>query len=388
MGCILADFDNEDFNGNDFFVNKFIRRFRKHFRDIIPLQIKERDTYKDSNDEGLYERYMALFGEYIDTDIIPEINCYLSIIDANVAEERFLNHISDVLGNPPDVFKNVEQYRNLLSYIVSVYKIKGTKEAYALFFAILGFDIEITEIEPGLSNPNYDSGRIYDAGSNLDLYDQDSCHPCSSYSIVFSYRGTGEVLLDANLLNLLRAAITFNEPINAVLDSLTLRLVIEDIMSIGIIEEIESEIVPLPYYDTALNYDEDHEHDYIPEVMALITHVIMKPIMLGDNLNLQADFSIANMPSSYQYDLNKSYVNVKLLESTQIVGEQIYNFKNPAPDMPYIETQVIESKPIPDTVDGLRLSGRIYLSNNTFYSFNETISLYQDKYINLYFNIQ
>ena len=225
----------------------------------LPDYFYDKDTYKHSNGKGLFERYLVLFGEYIDTDIYEPINNYLNIIDASICEGKFLNHLSDVLGNPPDVFKNEQQYRNLLSYIVSVYKIKGTIDAYELFFNILGFDIVLTEEVPNVADSSYDYLNEYDGETQ---YDIDSCIPCSYYDIRFSYIDNPGELLDLNTLKLLRQAVNFNQPINAKLKALTYILVLTDSMNISINEEdTEPTLIGevLAIFDTDSEYDEQLE---------------------------------------------------------------------------------------------------------------------------------
>jgi phage tail-like protein len=220
----------------------------------LPYYIIANDSYKDSEGKGLLERYLGVFSDYIDEDIYPQIKDYLNVIDASICDEKFLNHLSDVLGNPPDIFKNEQQYRNLLSYIVSVYKIKGTRDAYELFFSIIGFKIEIEEIQPDLETFIYDGEGLYD---NPIEYDNGRCQACSTYNIqFFPLLGDGSAL-NLNDIILLQAAIDFNEPINANLNTFTYILEVEDNMYITITDTDEL-IGTIPeLYDTGEIYDED-----------------------------------------------------------------------------------------------------------------------------------
>jgi hypothetical protein len=241
--------------------------FKEFFKNLLPEYFVDNDTYKDVNGEGLLKRYMALFGENIDNELSSEIENYLNIIDASIADERFLNHISDTLGNPPDVFNNVGQYRNLLSYIVSVYKIKGTKRAYELFFSILGFVVEIYEIPILQASSNYDNNGVYDNSIDIDLYDQNVCQPCSFYTIAFYYRNNPSQPVSLETFDLLRAAITFNEPINAKLRSFTLVVILEDEMSLFITEtEPITTLEPVNFYDTEREYDEELDEEVVDPI--------------------------------------------------------------------------------------------------------------------------
>jgi hypothetical protein len=228
--------------------------FKEFFRNLLPHYIVIEDSYKDSNDQGLFERYFVLFGENLDDEKAQQIDEYLNIIDPQICEGKFLTHISDTLGNPPDVFLVEEQYRNLLYYIVSIYKIKGTKKAYALFFAILGFVIEIEEIPLLTPTSNYDNDADYDNDLETDVYDQNVCQPCSFYTIKFYYADNNESL-SLQTLGLLRAAIDFNEPINAKLKSLVIVINLEDGLSFNLNDEITETTEIINNYDSGFNYD-------------------------------------------------------------------------------------------------------------------------------------
>jgi phage tail-like protein len=228
---ILADFLIADFADLDFNVvntsEPFIVQFKTFIFERLPYYFKSEDTYKDINNEGLLERYLSIFGSHLDEDLIPDITCYLNILDASICEEKFLTHISDSLGNPPDVFQTEAEYRNLLLYIVSMYKIKGTRDSYELFFSILGFDVLITEIAPIITDgitSRYDSDTItrYDSGSTLDTYDLGECEPCSGYDVELTPKQGSNITLDQSMINKINEVIKFNEPINAKLRNLVI----------------------------------------------------------------------------------------------------------------------------------------------------------------------
>jgi hypothetical protein len=223
---ILPDFLAADFADLDFNTFKtsepFIIQFKTFLFERLPYYFKSQDTYKNINNQGLLERYLSIFGSHIDEDIIPDITCYLNILDASICEEKFLTHISDSVGNPPDVFQTEAEYRNLLLYIVSIYKIKGTRNSYELFFSILGFNVIITEIAPNLSGNTirYNSNIRYDTeGSD---YDVGKCTPCSQYDIELTSKQGSNVKMQISTYNKIKEVIKFNEPINAKLRNLVI----------------------------------------------------------------------------------------------------------------------------------------------------------------------
>lgn len=216
-------------------INSKFLGFKNLFKNLIPVYIRENDSYKNPDKEGLFERYMALFGESIDNEQANQIENYLNILDSSVAESKHLSHISDVLGNPPDIFKDINQYRNLLSYIVNVYKVKGTSEGYKLFFYILGFDVSVENLEPLNNTLLYDEGDEYDTEELI--YDPETCVMCSYYNIIIRQITGAPYSIDGNTIQLLNNAISFNEPINAKLKSFVIVLLVEDTITISSLTE-------------------------------------------------------------------------------------------------------------------------------------------------------
>jgi len=193
----------------------------------LPYYYKSEDTYKDIYGKGLLERYLSIFGDYIDTDMVPDIEAYIALLDVTICDEKFLTHISNSLGNPPDIFKEAIGYRSLLQYIVNVYKIKGTEEAYRLYFSILGYDIILTEVTPpgfgaivSLEN-RYDSNDllVYDDVVGFE-YDFGQCETCSEYDLELTPKPSNTTIVDDALLLRINETIKFNEPINAILRNL------------------------------------------------------------------------------------------------------------------------------------------------------------------------
>ena len=375
--------------------------FKEYFRSLLPSYIIREDSYKDNNQEGLVERFMVLFGEYLDTDISAEVENYLNIIDAAICEPKYLNHLSDVLGNPPDVFQNEEQYRNLLSYIVSVYKIKGTIRAYELFFSILGFITEIEEIPPLSLNIDYDLEKEYDTEEN---YDGITCHPCSFYSIKFYYRDSNEII-DLSTLDLLRAAIEFNEPINAKLTSLTMVVNLSDVIELGITDYDESEIEytleEMKLYDGGEIYDEDildpaplgftietddlvaflasvpsitDENDVSQWNSWLVGATFESVVINGDNIELYGEDALQYFVVNALINITGlNLVNQTTLIQLWVVGSNLVTMPTIVGDLPNLTTFIIadcDSTTVPSTT---YLSGAIILTSIVITGNNLTV---------------
>lgn len=266
MDRCKPDFLGWDFLDDDYFTKLPKKSFMRTIFDIFPVYFKRYDSYKDGFDRGFLERYMIAYGWEIDENIIPYIDCFLKIIDAKETPNIYLNHLSDILGSPPDIYQD-DSYRNILRYIVSIYKIKGTKKSYELFFSFLGFQVEIEEIEPNYYNDRYDTNEVYDSGRIEQVYDNDPCNVCVEYNITF-YR-EGYTNLSQNLIEKIKKVITFLEPINVRLRNLDFGIYLEDTLKLNITDEIDTETETNinKYWDTGEDYDDTINYDNHLEVM-------------------------------------------------------------------------------------------------------------------------
>ena len=252
------DYHYNDFDGRDFSVRRRIgNKITNWLFSLLPVYYKLNDTYKDEEGNGLLQRYLGAFDPVVLDEIFPNIENYLDITDAQTCRPKYLIHIANTLGNPPDVFGDDSKYRNLLSYIVSVYKIKGSIESYKLFFDILGFYSEIDEIPLLNKTSIYDNGGEYDSDEFLSEYDRNLCQTCSYYDITLYYKDVDNYNINQTIINNIREAIKFNEPINARLRNLTIGIRLKDNMTIDIIDgDITTDSITPPTYDSGNGYDD------------------------------------------------------------------------------------------------------------------------------------
>lgn len=151
----------------------------------LPHYFKEKDSYKDVNDEGLLERYFEIFCAEIDNEVSPYIDEVLDITNAEALSgltktnpTDLLIHISELFGNPPDVGTgqlysgDEDEYIILIRYIRGILQTKGTVKALEYFLAIYNYEIDIlTESSVTASHYDetptalkYDNGVEYDKG--------------------------------------------------------------------------------------------------------------------------------------------------------------------------------------------------------------------------------
>lgn len=148
------------------------------FPNLFPAYYKDYDTYKDKNGKGILERFIEVCLNYLDTDIIPDIDNFMDILDVDVTPDIFLNYFWEyfdyipyaygvlVKGTPftkenvaswlntPDGFPKADT-RSILKYAVSLYKIRCTRDFYTILGRFYGVRFELEEIlfeDGGYSN--------------------------------------------------------------------------------------------------------------------------------------------------------------------------------------------------------------------------------------------
>jgi len=219
MSC-LPDFNGLDFNDTDFNTSVWAKRVNDFLFYITPDYFKINDSYKDKDQRGIFERYQYVFGEEMDYNVVPYIDCLLDIANAKETNENMLNHIADSLGSPTDIFIDNDQYRTILSIMVSLYNVKGTLKYIETYFYILGFDITIIKGTIDVSSYIYDNGGIYD---NNNTYDSKICPICFPYSANIStninYTGGGVTAED---LIQLEKILVEQQPLNSNLTAFNL----------------------------------------------------------------------------------------------------------------------------------------------------------------------
>lgn len=384
MATCNPDFHSSDFNYLDFQVNLTEFNYQNFIVNQLPEYFRRNDSYKDKNGDGLLTRYLSVFGDEIDQEIIPSIECYINNIDASIAEGKFLTHISDVLGNPPDIFGNENIYRNLLSYICSVYKIKGTKLAYELFFSLLGFTIDLIEIEPNKAIYHYDDGGIYDDGL---IYDSGQCEPCSYYDIIFYPKDYNNYVFTNDLILKLRAAIKFNEPINAKLRYLTLGIRINDSLNINMIDGNTTNIQDIAsIYDVGNEYDtENMEYDD--------TSIINPPTLLQTKATFKLEkisnyWRISsNIIKNFEGDIDTAQTRLTLSAkyNNNVVYESTGTLINNYVQAWVLKSTVISNSHYIPNNDSVRLQGVIKLENGMKANINLLLNL-GDNVTNLHFS--
>lgn len=190
-----------------------ITQFKEFFFNLLPPSyFKKYDSYKNSENQGLLERYLNTLGLELDLELVSFIEDFMDILDAEKTPNKFLPFLSGLVGYIPSFNTSPETYRRIISSALAIYQIKGTLRAMELVFNILRYNIFIIEELP-LAKITYDNGNTYD--HEIAQYDS-SCAYCSNYHLVISPIDPVENFeITEDLLNLVKRITSFLQPINA-----------------------------------------------------------------------------------------------------------------------------------------------------------------------------
>lgn len=383
---IIGDFDPLDWDNEDWDVGSAIYYYSTYLFQLLPEYFHREDTYKDETGRGFLRRYLEAYGQELDEEFDSPIENYLDIIDVEHTDSKYLGLISDWFGNPPDIFQNEALYRNILRFIIPITKVKGSYRGYELFFSLLGFDIEIEELPTGDDVSQYDIGGKYDSGSIFSIYDQDGCTPCSAYNIVFFPDDITNIDLDQDTVDRLRKAISFNEPINAILNNLTYGIQIFDDLSLTMVDTIGDQDVSGKKYDNLERYDDGIEYDYdLLNPTIAESHIILSVIYNGGDIyEIRGDI-FKDIPG-YTLNLNQTTFNIKAYNSDgDITYDEDGVMLNPFDDGTYWIGLLVKQTHNLGQASIVRISGNVILTTGQKAVFSTSVGLNNEQQVNLYF---
>ncbi len=246
-------------------------KFKDWFFSLLPFHFKLNDTYKDTNGEGILERFLRNPGDEIDEQVIPFIEGYIAATSLG-GDPKFLTHIAYTLGNPPDLWLGNDntKYDLFLQHVVSIYKIKGTIKSYELMFLLLGYIVTIVEY-PEYVPAAFDSGGEFDSG----LYFDGKCPTCSDYSIFITPANVDcynpqLYVITQQMIDLFWLIIKWLEPINAHLIEFTPLVTVCDDVNACIDEHVTAELYSVPGFDLGNDFDDGNEFEQYEGVMMLL----------------------------------------------------------------------------------------------------------------------
>lgn len=167
--------------------------------DNLPPYFKEEDTYKDGNGKGILERFLNTLGQYLSDDILQPLKDEQHIIKLAASSPRLVNFIWELFSfipysygvlldnnkqglydkSNPEAWVDVDTdlkpraaFRDLLSYAVQLYKIRGTLEFYPTLLKFYGYSCTVVDISGTLEDPDSLVSENYipymDSGLNMD----------------------------------------------------------------------------------------------------------------------------------------------------------------------------------------------------------------------------
>lgn len=198
-----------------------------NLRDLIsylPTWYKDNDTYLDSENRGILERFLNICGNYLKDEVTTEIDDITNILSLDSTPNEFLNYLWEFLGSVPygqacsytelvngtwkEVINNTypkADTRKLLAYIISLYAIRGTFEFYPALLKLYGYGemvideegnpMDITqEIIEDPIVPVYDDGLLFDDGITFDIAEGRTPYVSLNLSISIYHEATDDFI--------------------------------------------------------------------------------------------------------------------------------------------------------------------------------------------------
>lgn len=164
--------------------------------DLMPSYYKEYDSYKDSNGKGLLEKFLNICGDYFKGSIISQLESFLEDTSLSNIDDLYINSLWEFLGEFPflrstsyneKVFKAVFKGNNLsqakeaskkevkgllevtnstyaikqiLPYVISLYKIRGTNTFFDILFRLFNLTPYIKRVEEYNQLNDYSKGIL------------------------------------------------------------------------------------------------------------------------------------------------------------------------------------------------------------------------------------
>lgn len=181
--------------------------FKDYIPGLLPNSMLDRDSYKDVDNKGFVERFLGAFGVELDSyqsarlEIIsylydpmgvtglPGISSFDPTFDISFggADENigaYLDNFAIALGDVPRFLSDDHDYARFLTYLISIWKIKGTAKSFKALLTIPGHDdLVITETPPDDILYDSDPPILYDTDDIL--YDL-NCATCTDYQIILT----------------------------------------------------------------------------------------------------------------------------------------------------------------------------------------------------------
>lgn len=170
--------------------------FKNFIWGLLPDYFSLTDSYKDGNDEGIFQRYSKNFDYYLDDEVYPFIKDVLDILSAKDTEAKFLPYLAYMFGDTP-LTKDTAANRNLIRWAATLHRLKGSRPSYRMIFNLFGYGVDVIETW-GRRPVRYDN---YDY--RLNTYDSHyydtGCPGCTTITLAYYHLDTPLGNLSANI---------------------------------------------------------------------------------------------------------------------------------------------------------------------------------------------
>lgn len=199
--------------------------------DLFPYYFKENDSYKVDG-KGLLERFLNICGNYFQQHPLADLDSFLENLDVNKTNIIFVQNFWKFFGElpfaqgpviDPEIFtktftgfnfdeaiskatrstepytgKDSIDYRSIIKYAISLFKIRGTQQFFEIMFRLYGMNVTI--VLPEGENP-----FLKDSTSRFDL--EDSQYDKTTFDNYYRCQNCSEVTFQLGIPDSLKSAL-------------------------------------------------------------------------------------------------------------------------------------------------------------------------------------
>lgn len=183
---------------------------------LVPDYIREEDSYKDAQQKGFIVRFLEIFGEELDEQFIDYIDNFdINSLNVETVPTNLLDYFEDLQGDIKNFGKSEVVRRNIIKSIISIYRLKGTRESVEAILAIRGYKVNALTEEVSTQYVHDGAGVNYDAaGVQYDAF----CGACTTIDVTLDKNFAGSI--SAEELGIIDQLLLLVLPINTNINTL------------------------------------------------------------------------------------------------------------------------------------------------------------------------
>lgn len=167
--------------------------------------VKLKDSYKDLEGKGLFERFNEILGKDLDDYTVKYTEDMLEVMcKASTMSNKFFQYLFNEIGFNVRLTLDDYYFRKLISMMPTILDSRGLLSCYLILFKFLGITDMEMESEGYYEETGFDSHVGFDSARTFDASNE------NRFQYIMKLTGSEE--FDATLLDSILSIITFNTP--------------------------------------------------------------------------------------------------------------------------------------------------------------------------------